>query len=86
MEYVVIKNFTDKDDKRKYKVGDRYPYRGFGKRERIEELSTRKNMRGEVLIRPLSNGSDDDEKIMEDEGERRRGSRKIDSREQMIND
>ncbi|MBO7600882.1 MAG: hypothetical protein J6S95_07020 [Lachnospiraceae bacterium] len=86
MEYVVIKSFTDKDDKRKYKVGDRYPYRGFGKRERIEELSTRKNMRGEVLIRPLSNVTDDEDKIMEDEGERRRGSRKIDSGERIIND
>ena len=85
MEYVVIKSFTDKDDKRKYKVGDRYPYRGFAKRERLEELSTRKNLRGEVLIRPLSNGVYENDRIIEDEGERRR-SRKVDSREQMIDD
>ena len=49
-EYVVIKKFTDKDDKHKYAVGDRYPYRGFSKKERLEELSTKNNARGEILI------------------------------------
>ena len=50
MEYIVIKKFTDKTDKHKYGVGDRYPYRGFAKKDRIEELSTRNNKRGVVLI------------------------------------
>lgn len=50
-EYVVIKKFTDKDDKHVYAVGDRYPYRGFAKKERLEELSTKNNLRGIVLIK-----------------------------------
>lgn len=50
-EYVVIKKFTDKDDKHRYAVGERYPYRGFAKKERLEELSTKNNRRGEPLIK-----------------------------------
>ena len=49
-EYVVIRKFTDKEDKHKYAVGDRYPFRGFAKKERVEELSTKNNARGVVLI------------------------------------
>lgn len=52
MEYVVIKGFTDKYDKTKYRVGDRYPRTGFAKKERAEELSTSNNARGEALIVP----------------------------------
>ncbi len=50
MEYVVIKEFTDKDTKKKYLVGERYPHKGFAKKERAEELSTDKNKRGVALI------------------------------------
>lgn len=50
MDYIVIKAFTDKDDKHHYAVGDRFPYRGFAKKERLEELSTDKNRRGVALI------------------------------------
>ena len=50
MEYIVIKAFTDKDDRHHYAVGDRFPYRGFAKKERLEELSTDKNKRGVALI------------------------------------
>ena len=50
MEYIVIKAFTDKDDKHHYAVGDRYPYRGFAKKERLETLSTKNNKRGVALI------------------------------------
>ena len=50
MEYIVIKAFTDKDDKHHYAVGERYPYRGFAKKERLEELSTGNNKRGVALI------------------------------------
>lgn len=49
-EYIVVKKFTDKDDKHKYAAGDRYPFRGFAKKERLEELSTKNNARGVVLI------------------------------------
>ena len=49
-EYVVIKKFTHKEDKHKYAVGDRYPYRGFAKKERLDELSTKNNLRGTILI------------------------------------
>ena len=50
MEYVVIKEFTDKDTKQKYLVGERYPHKGFVKKERAEELSTDKNRRNIPLI------------------------------------
>lgn len=50
MGYIVKVAFTDKNDKHHYAVGDRYPYRGFVKKERLEELSTDKNKRGVVLI------------------------------------
>lgn len=50
MEYKVIRGFTDRTDSHKYAVGDRYPYRGFARKERAEELSTSKNRRGVALI------------------------------------
>ena len=50
-EYIVVKKFTDKDDKHIYAVGDRYPYRGFAKKERLEELSSKNNKRGIPLIK-----------------------------------
>ena len=50
-EYVVVRGFSDKNDNgRKYAVGDRYPYRGFASKARIEELSTTNNLRGKVMI------------------------------------
>ncbi len=63
MEYVVIREFTDKDDKRKYLVGARYPYKGWAKKERLEELSTDKNRRGIPLIAPKD--ADEEEKPVE---------------------
>lgn len=50
MEYVTIKGFTDVLTSEKYVVGDRYPHRGFAKKERVEELSTTRNKRGIPLI------------------------------------
>lgn len=50
MEYKVIRGFTDRNDNHKYAVGDRYPYRGFARKERVAELSSDKNKRGVVLI------------------------------------
>lgn len=63
MEYVVIREFTDKDDKRKYLVGARYPYKGWAKKERLEELSTDKNRRGIPLIAPKD--AEEEEKPVE---------------------
>ena len=90
MEYIVIKSFTDKDDKHKYKVGDRYPNRGFAKKERAEELSSRKNLRGEVLIKALKNTDEDerdrggDEEVERSRRVNRRENREV--RETIIND
>lgn len=51
MPYVVIKDFTDlHDENHIYRAGDKYPRKGRGKKERIEELSTSENIRGEPLI------------------------------------
>ena len=50
MEYKVIRGFTDRTDSHKYAVGERYPYRGFAKKERVAELSTANNKRGVALI------------------------------------
>lgn len=51
MPYVVLKDFTDlQDENHVYRTGDKYPRKGRGKKERIEELSTSENIRGEPLI------------------------------------
>lgn len=50
MEYKVIRGFTDRNDNHKYAVGDRYPYRGFARKERVAELSSVNNRRGVILI------------------------------------
>jgi hypothetical protein len=78
MGYVVIREFTDKEDKQKYKVGDRYPHRGFAKKERLEELSSKKNQRGEVLIK-FKESEETEKEVEEDKPvreERPRRSRK----------
>jgi len=52
MSYVVIKDFKDlQDDNYIYRAGDKYPRKGRGKKERLEELSGSDNRRGEPLIR-----------------------------------
>lgn len=44
MKYVVIKDFTDLQDKNHiYRVGDKYPRKGRVKNERVEELSSSAN-------------------------------------------
>lgn len=50
MEYVVIKGFTDAFTGERYAVGERYPRRGFVKKERANELSSSNNKRGIPLI------------------------------------
>lgn len=51
MEFVTIKSFTDVVSGEHYAVGDRYPHRGFAKKERIAELSTNNNKRSVPLIK-----------------------------------
>lgn len=52
MAYKVVKDFKDlKDNDHVYKTGDSFPRFGVNVgNERIEELSTKNNKRGEVLI------------------------------------
>lgn len=52
MPHVVIKDFKDlQADNHIYRAGDKYPRKGKGKKERIEELSGSENKRGEPLIK-----------------------------------
>lgn len=54
MEYIVIKDFKDlKDNDHIYRAGDKYPRQGKGIKARIEELTTNKNKRKEVLIKEV---------------------------------
>ena len=84
MEYVVIRSFTDKDTQDKYTVGDRYPRRGFAKKERVEELSTVNNRRGVPLIEAKSVKetvketvpTEDVESVVEDKSERKQRKKK----------
>lgn len=52
--YVVLKDFKDlKDNNYIYHKGDKYPRKGKVKKQRIEELSTTKNKRKEILIKKV---------------------------------
>ena len=46
----VIKTFRDATNGHVYHIGDKFPYVGTETDERIEELSSNKNRRGEPLI------------------------------------
>lgn len=49
--YIVIKDFKDlQDNNHIYHAGDKFPRKGKTTKKRIEELSTVKNKRKEVLI------------------------------------
>lgn len=48
--YIVIKTFRDKDDKKVYKEGDKYPTKGKPK-ERIAYLKSDKTALGEPVIK-----------------------------------
>jgi hypothetical protein len=55
MKYTVVKAFTDlQDENHVYWQGDSFPRKGRAKKERIEELSTDQNARGEVLIQEVA--------------------------------
>lgn len=75
--YKVVKFFTDlQDDNHAYHVGDIFPREGVEVSEdRLKELSTDKNKRGEVLIEevvediPADESEDTEEKIPTEEAE-----------------
>lgn len=50
MKYEVLVDFTCKETKHVYRIGDKYPYKGRTKKVRIEELLSDTNMRGHPLI------------------------------------
>ena len=53
-KYVVIKDFTDlQDGHHVYKAKDPFPRKGTAKKERIDELSSDQNKRGEPLIKEV---------------------------------
>lgn len=53
-EYIVVKDFRDiKDDNHIYREHDPYPREGKATQSRIEELSTKRNKRKEVLIKKV---------------------------------
>ncbi|PPA71912.1 hypothetical protein [Jeotgalibacillus proteolyticus] len=62
-KYEVIKDFTDQQDNnhvyraaRDNKPGDKFPRKGKVKKERIEELLSSENKRGEPLIKEVKEG------------------------------
>ena len=63
MKYVVVTDFTDKNDKHIYRVGDEFPHSGADvSAERVAELTSKDNMRGEVLIKAVQKGKIQPEK------------------------
>lgn len=68
MSHKVIKDFKDLQDKNHiYRAGDKYPRKGRGKKERLEELSGSDNLRGEPLIEEVDHV--EETKNVEEEGE-----------------
>jgi hypothetical protein len=63
MMYNVLEYFTDlQDNEYEYKVGDTYPRKGYEPTaERIESLSTDKNVRKRPLIEAIEETSEDEE-------------------------
>lgn len=54
MKYVVVTDFTDKNDKHIYRAGDKFPRPGVEvSKERVAELTSTDNVRGEVLIKAV---------------------------------
>lgn len=76
--YKVIKTFTDlQDDNHKYITGDTYPRNGVEvSKERIEELSTKKNRRGIILIEKIDEPVSDESQAEVVEAPKKRGRKK----------
>ena len=50
MSWVVASKFKDLETGHVYRVGDKFPHSGRAKKERIEALSTNRNLMKKVLI------------------------------------
>lgn len=54
MEYRVVTDFTDRTDRHIYRAGDEFPRPGVEvSEERVAELTSTDNLRGEVLIKAV---------------------------------
>lgn len=55
MQYIVVKDFSDiQDDRHVYHAGDIFPRMGLEvSEERVAELASRDNRRGEILIKAI---------------------------------
>ena len=70
MKYVVLTDFTDKNDKHIYRVGDEFPHSCADvSAERVAELTSKDNMRGEVLIKAVQKSKIQPEKEETDKAE-----------------
>lgn len=73
MRYIVVKDFSDiQDDKHIYLTGDTFPREGLEvSEERVAELASKDNMRGEVLIEAVKEEGVDvvDNSVNEDEND-----------------
>lgn len=76
MQYIVVTDFTDKNDKHIYRAGDTYPRPGVEvSKERVAELTSTDNMRGEVLDKAV--GVPKTAEIRPDEGEKTKADRSV---------
>jgi hypothetical protein len=77
MNYIVVTDFTDRIDKHIYRAGDKYPRPGVDvSEERVAELTSTKNMRGEVLIKAVSVPKS--AKDRPDEGDTKKADKSVD--------
>lgn len=76
MQYIVVTDFTDRTDKHIYRAGDKYPRPGVEvSKERVAELTSAENMRGEVLIKAV--GVPKTAEIRPDEGEKKKADKSV---------
>lgn len=78
MKYEVIRSFVDVNDRsdefpdgRLYLIGDKYPFSGRAKAERLQELSTTDNGAGSIFIQAVAGTENiEDEESVENAGDR----------------
>lgn len=72
-KYVVLKDFTDLEDKKEdgqfyvYRKGDPFPRKGRAKKARLDELLGTDNKRGEKLIEEVEEEKEEETKKEADE-------------------
>ena len=78
MKYEVIRSFVDVSDRseeypngRLYLIGDKYPFSGRAKAERVKELSTTDNGAGSIFIQVVAGTENiEEEESVENAGDR----------------